>query len=145
MKKVRNDLYSITKLISSELFQIYLNREYQWNSWFQEVLEIWLQLVKSAVCKCPTERQFCASSDAAIAGVLQKMVFLKVRKFHSKASVSDSLFHKVAGFQACYFIKKRLQHRYFPVKFPKFLRMPSFTEHIRWLLLLTIHFITYFK
>ena len=31
------------------------------------------------------------------------------------------------------FIKKRLQHRYFPVKFAKLLRTRSFTEHLRWL------------
>ena len=42
----------------------------------------------------------------------------------------ESLFIKVAGPQACNFIKKRLQHRFFPVKFAKFLRTPSFTEHI---------------
>ena len=33
-----------------------------------------------------------------------------------------SLLNKVAGPEACSFIKKRLQHRYFPVKFAKFLR-----------------------
>ena len=31
-------------------------------------------------------------------------------------------FKKVLGPQACNFIKKRLQHRYFPVKFAKFSR-----------------------
>ena len=34
----------------------------------------------------------------------------------------DFLFNKVAGFQACNFIKKRLQHRCFSVKFAKSLR-----------------------
>ena len=33
-----------------------------------------------------------------------------------------SLFHKVAGFQACNFTKKSLQHRCFPVNIAKFLR-----------------------
>ena len=37
--------------------------------------------------------------------------------------------------QACNFIKKRLQHRCFPVKFAKFLRPPFSTEYLRWLLL----------
>ena len=46
----------------------------------------------------------------------------------------NSLFNKVAG-QAWSFIKQRLQHRCFPVKFAKFLRTPFSTEHIRWLLL----------
>ena len=34
----------------------------------------------------------------------------------------DFLFNKVAGFQACNFTKKRLQHRCFSVKFAKSLR-----------------------
>ena len=32
--------------------------------------------------------------------------------------------------QACNFIKKRLQHRCFPMKFTKSLRTPFFTEHL---------------
>ena len=42
-----------------------------------------------------------------------KMVFLKFRKFYRKTPVLESLF-----------IKKRLQHRCFLVKFAKFLRTP---------------------
>ena len=34
----------------------------------------------------------------------------------------ESLFNKVAGLQCCNFIKKRLQHRCFPVNIAKFLR-----------------------
>ena len=33
---------------------------------------------------------------------------------------------------ACNFIKQRLQHRCFPVKFPKRLKTPFFTEHFQW-------------
>ena len=44
-------------------------------------------------------------------------------------------FDKYAGLKACNFIKKRLQHTFFPVKFAKFLRTPFFTEHVLWLLL----------
>ena len=33
-----------------------------------------------------------------------------------------------------FFIKKRLQHKSFPVTFAKFLRTPFFTEHLQWLL-----------
>ena len=36
----------------------------------------------------------------------------------------ESLFDKVVSFQAWNFIKKRLQHRCFPVKFAKFSRTP---------------------
>ena len=37
--------------------------------------------------------------------------------------------------ETCNFIKKRLKHRCFLVKFEKFLRTPFFTEHLRWLFL----------
>ena len=47
----------------------------------------------------------------------------------------ESLFNKVEDLKTCNFIKKRLQHRCFPVKFCKFLRTFFFTEHLRWLLL----------
>ena len=36
----------------------------------------------------------------------------------------ESLLNKVAGLKACIFIKKRLQHRCFPVNIAKFLRTP---------------------
>ena len=45
-----------------------------------------------------------------------------MRKFRKKTSVSESIFRKVAGLQPCSYIKKRLQHWCFPVKFAKFLR-----------------------
>ena len=48
----------------------------------------------------------------------------------------ESFFKKAAGLKACNFIKKRLQHRCFPVNFAKFLRIPFVTGHLhRWLLL----------
>ena len=45
-------------------------------------------------------------------------------KFHKITPVLESLFNKVADLKACKFIKNRLQHRCFPVKFAKFLRTP---------------------
>ena len=36
----------------------------------------------------------------------------------------ESLFNKVVDLKVCNFIKKRHQHRCFPVKFDKFLRIP---------------------
>ena len=60
----------------------------------------------------------------------------KFRKFHSKTPVLEFLFNKVAGPNVCNSIKKRLQHKCFPVKFEKFLlRAPTFIEHLRWLFL----------
>ena len=44
----------------------------------------------------------------------------KIRKIHRKTSVLQPLFNKVAGVQACNFIKKRLKHRCFSVYFSNF-------------------------
>ena len=49
----------------------------------------------------------------------------KIRKFHRKTPVLESLFNKVAGLRVCNFIKTRLQHSFFPVKFSNFLRTPT--------------------
>ena len=49
-----------------------------------------------------------------------------------KTPVLEPLFNKVTGSQACNFVKKRFQHRCFPVKFGKFI------EDLRCLLLLIL-------
>ena len=46
------------------------------------------------------------------------------RCYHKIKPVLESLFNKVAGLKAWNFIKNRLQHSCFPVKFAKFLRTP---------------------
>ena len=72
---------------------------------------------------------------------LQKQSFADVlqnrcSKFYKRTTpVLKSLFIRIADPKAFNFIKKRLQRMRFPVKFPKFLRAPFFTEHLRWLLL----------
>ena len=43
---------------------------------------------------------------------------------HKKTSVQGSIFNKIEGHQACNFIKKRLQQRYFHVNIVKFIRRP---------------------
>ena len=48
-----------------------------------------------------------------------------------KVPVLKSLFNKVAGIQAYNSIKKKLQHRCFPVNIAKFLRTAFFTEQLR--------------
>ena len=45
-----------------------------------------------------------------------------------------SLFDEDVGLKVCTFIKKRLQHRCFPLDIAKFLRTAFFIEHLRWLL-----------
>ena len=51
-----------------------------------------------------------------------KKCSLKLSKFHRKPSVLESLLSRVAVFN---FVKKRLQHRRFPMKFANFLRIPT--------------------
>ena len=55
-------------------------------------------------------------------------VLKKFGKFHRKTLVFE-------GLKTWNFIKNRLQHRYFPVKFAKFLRTLFFIGQIGWLLL----------
>ena len=50
----------------------------------------------------------------------RKRCLQKLRKFHRKTPVLESLFNKVAGLRAWNFIQNRLQHR----KFAKLLRSP---------------------
>ena len=71
----------------------------------------------------------------------QKQMFFKMGILKNLANFTGkhlcwSLFLiKLQAFQACNFIKKRLQHRCFPMKFAKFIRTPFLKEHLRWLLL----------
>ena len=51
----------------------------------------------------------------------------KFRKIHRKTPLLESLFNKVAAQNACNFIKKRLQHRRFPVNIAKRLRAAIFS------------------
>ena len=53
----------------------------------------------------------------------------------------ESLFNKVAGLQACNFIKKRLQHSCFSVNIVKFLRTLILKNICKWLLLLCVRLI----
>ena len=48
-----------------------------------------------------------------------KNLFLKILQYPQEEPVLESLFKKVAGLQACRFIKKRPQHRCFPVNIAK--------------------------
>ena len=64
-----------------------------------------------------------------------KELFLKSLQISREITRVRVFFNKVAGPQNCNFIKNRLQHKFFPVKFAKFLRTRCFTEHLQWLLL----------
>ena len=64
-------------------------------------------------------------------------MFFKIGVLNNFAIFSglDSLFNKVSCLEACDFIKKRLQHSYFPMNMAEFLRTAFFKEHFWWLLL----------
>ena len=65
----------------------------------------------------------------------RKGVLRNFAKFTGKHLCQILFFNKVAGFRPSTLSKKRLWHWCFPANFAKFLRTPSFTEHLRWLLL----------
>ena len=67
----------------------------------------------------------------------KKGVLRNFEKFTGKHQCQSLLFNKVAGPSHVTLLKERLWRRCFPVNFLKFLRTPSVTEHVRWLLLKT--------
>ena len=67
-------------------------------------------------------KKFCmASPEAVVHRCSEKKLLLKLRAEFTGKQLCRSLFNKVAGLQTCNFIKKRLQHKCFPVNFAKFL------------------------
>ena len=58
----------------------------------------------------------------------------KSRNIHRKTYVLESFFNTVAGFKICNLIKKRLQHRCFPVNICEIFKNSFCMEHLRWLL-----------
>ena len=70
--------------------------------------------------------------------VFCRKVFLRnLEKFTGKHLFQSLVFNKVVGLRTVTLLKKRPWHRCFPVNFSKFLRTPSVTEHLWWLLLKT--------
>ena len=67
----------------------------------------------------------------------RKDVLRNFEKFTGKHLCQSLLFHEVTDLRPATLLKKRLWNRCFPVNFSKFLRTPSVTEHLRWLLLKT--------
>ena len=56
----------------------------------------------------------------SFADVLQNKCSLEFRNVDRNTAVLEPLFYKVGALKACNFIKKKLQHRCFSVKFSKF-------------------------
>ena len=68
--------------------------------------------------------------------IFYKLDVLKLRKIHWKKLLLEPLFTKVVGPKAWNLIKKRLQHRCFPVNFALFVKKPYLQNTFGWLLLL---------
>ena len=62
--------------------------------------------------------------EAATGGVLRKEVLLKILQYLQENTCVGVFLKQVTGLQVYNFIKKRLQHRCFPVNIAKFLRTP---------------------
>ena len=73
--------------------------------------------------------------EAATGGVLQKWCSKYFAKFTAKIPVLESHFNNVTTLQPEVILKKKLQHRYFPVNFAKFLRTHFLQNTSGWLLL----------
>ena len=56
---------------------------------------------------------------------IKKVVLKNFANIHKKTPLLQSLFNNVAGLRPCSFIKKRLQHRCFPVNIAKSARTPN--------------------
>ena len=69
------------------------------------------------------------SQKQPFADVLQNRCSKKFRNIHRETTVLESLFSKATFIKACKFVKKRIQHRCFPVNIVKFLRTAFFVEH----------------
>ena len=67
----------------------------------------------------------------------RKDVLRNFEKFTGKHLCQCLLFNKVAGLKTVTLLKQRFWYRCFPVNFSKFLKTPSITEHLQWLLLKT--------
>ena len=68
----------------------------------------------------------------------RSQMFFKVGTLKSYALFTEKHLHRslfIIKFQACNFIKKKLQLRCFLVNIAQFLRTAFFIEHLRWLLL----------
>ena len=64
------------------------------------------------------------------------MMFLKIQRLHFIKK--QTFFNKVEGLKAFKFIKQRLQHSFFLVNIPKFLRIAFLIKHPWWMLTFSI-------
>ena len=87
-------------------------------------LQVTLVLVNFIHESIVREITFYTLVEAATGSGLWKKVFLKILHISKENTYAGFSFNKVVIVKAFSFIKKRLQHRCFRVKFPKFIRTP---------------------
>ena len=63
-----------------------------------------------------------------------RKLFLKILQYPQETPLLESIFKKVADLSTCNFIKKRTQHRCFPVNIEKNLILPILKNICKWLL-----------
>ena len=73
----------------------------------------------------------------------KKGVLKNLAKFTGNHLCQSLFFNKFSGLRPLTLLTKRLWRRCFLVNFPKFLRTPSFIEHLWWLLLSSTRFIVF--
>ena len=78
------------------------------------------------------------TSGAAVRRCSSKKVFLNISEYLQEALMLEPLFNEVLDLKDCNFIKKRLQHRCFPVNIEKFTKTVFSMKHFRQLLLLRL-------
>ena len=88
------------------------------------------ELNPNFIRKCGVTYLMCRSSRPEVFS--RKSVLRNFAKFTGK--------YPCLCLRAATLLKKRLWHRCFPVNFAILLRTPSFTEHLRWLLLNVFNF-----
>ena len=92
------------------------------------------------------DENYNENMEAVVRRCSSKYVFLKISQVSQERTCVRVSFNKIVGPKLpCNFIKNRLQHRCFPVKFTNFLRTPFFTEHLRWLPLKIMNSSIYLK
>ena len=111
----------ISKTLTDGCFCLYL----KFHSFLSPLC--WLRFTFSNFCNC-FERLYKVREGLhqkkPFVDVLQNRCLKNFAIFTGKIPVFESLFNKVAGLRVYKFIKKRLQHRFFPVNITKFLRTP---------------------
>ena len=72
----------------------------------------------------------CARQKQSFGDVLQTRCFKRFSNIHKKTLCWSLLFITLQAFRPATLLKKRLQHRCFPVNIAKFLRTASSIEHL---------------